>query len=99
MASPVTIGTSPLVITSRSNSRVDIRFQNIGETKIYLKKIPLTGTFTPVSLTDFEVVLIPLDDKGNTENMSEFSTNSIARFMAISDDTDGLLAIYETKTT
>lgn len=94
MASPLTIGTTATVVALVNKRRADIRFQNTSKNAIiYIKKIPITGGFTPVSETDYEVLL--LAGKGTTPGEA-FITNSVASFMAISDKTDGELAIYET---
>lgn len=113
MSSPLTIGTTAISVAIKTPRRVIIKFQNTGDTKIYLKKIPTKGTYTIVSPTDYEILLYPNlsqdnsngnSDKSNSNNkkytsvgIQTFNTNSIAGFMAISSEEGGLLAVYETK--
>jgi hypothetical protein len=95
MASPLTIGTTATVVALVNRSRVNIRFQNTSPTQvIYIKKIPLTGTYTAVSSTDYEVALQPVT--ALVEGGEAFETNSVASFMAISSAAAGVLAVYET---
>lgn len=106
MASPITIGTTAMVVALKSAARADIRFQNTGSSTIYIKKIPLSGAFSTVTSTDYEVKILPFtsedadeedDDRRRTGEGEAFETNSIAGFMAVSSSSHGLLAIYETK--
>lgn len=94
MASPITIGTTATVVVPINKRRSIIRFQNVGNTTIYVKKVPIEGLFTRVSHTDFEAKLLPTtsDDAGG----DAFETNSIASFMFISSAANGSVAIYET---
>jgi len=94
MASPVTVGTVASVVALKNVNRSIIRFQNVGTTTINLKKIPLSGPFSTVSTSDFEIQLFP--SSSNKEAGEAFETNSIASFMAISSSSGGALAIFET---
>jgi len=95
MASPVTIGTSAVVVVPVNKDRVSIRFQNTSATQtIYIKKIPLEGAFSVVSVTDYDVRMLP--DSSTGEGGEPFETSSIASFMAISSAAAGTIAIYET---
>lgn len=94
MANPIIIGTTAIVVASINKRRVDIRFQNVGTTTIYIKKIPISGAYSIVSTSDFEVKLLP--GSTDAESGEAFDTNSIASFMAVSSAANGSLAIYET---
>lgn len=110
MASPVMIGTTASVVVPINRRRADVRFQNTGDTIIYLKKFPLTGAYTVVSASDYEVMLTPAssssnnghgndDNNGNDHSKGvgeSFWTDSIASFMAVSSASGGSLSIYET---
>jgi hypothetical protein len=93
MTSPVTIGVTSIVVAPINSKRASIRFQNTGSAIIYIKKIPLTGSFSVVSPTDYEVELFPASS--SQEGGEAFETNSVASFMAIGSSTSSL-AIYET---
>lgn len=93
MASPLSIGTSAVTIAAVNTNRVLIRFQNTGATIIYIKRVPLTGYFTTVSPTDFEVMLA-IPAAGTVEF---FETNSASAFIAVSSAASGFLAVYETQ--
>jgi len=95
MASPITVGTTAIVVALANLSRADIRFQNTSLTQtIYLKRVPSTGLFTPVSTTDYDVRMLP--DSATGEGGEPFETNSVSAFQAISSAAAGTLAIYET---
>ena len=95
MASPLVVGTTVTVVAPVNRRRADIRFQNTSATQtVYLKKIPLTGTTTAVSTTDYEIRLLP--DSATDVAGEAFITNSIASFMAIATAAAGSLAVYET---
>lgn len=96
MASPLTIGTTASIIALVNTKRNSIRFQNTSSASqiIYIKKIPLTGTTTTVSPTDYDVRLFA---GVLAEGLEEaFETQSVASFMAISSAAAGTLAVYET---
>lgn len=94
MASPLTISTTASIVALVNKRRNSIRFQNSGTTTIYIKKIPIAGTTTTVSVTDYEVLLAPSTSAG--EAGEAFVTDSVASFMAISSAAAGILAVYET---
>ena len=94
MASPIIIGITPVTVVPINTKRSIVRLQNTGVTTITIKKIPLDGPFTPVSITDYDVLLGPLAAPG--EGGEAFETNSTASFMAIASAAAGSLAIYET---
>lgn len=95
MASPVTIGTTAIVVAPINKKRSLIRFQNTSATQvIYIKKVPITGTFTVVSAADYEVLLEPIT--ALVDGGDAFETNSVASFMAIASAAAGTLAVYET---
>ena len=94
MISPISIGAASTVVVPVNKSRVSLRFQNVGITNLRIKKVPMSGAFSLVSLTDFEVFLSP--SAGILESGEQFTTNSISSFMVISDIPGGALAMYET---
>jgi len=95
MASPITLGTTAIIVVPINKKRANIRFQNTSATQtVYIKKIPLTGPFTTVSITDYDVRMLP--DSATGEGGEPFETNSIASFMAIASAAAATLAIYET---
>jgi hypothetical protein len=94
MTSPIVVGVAAIVAVPIHKARSIVRFQNVGVTTIYLKKVPLSGAFSVVSPTDFEIILLPAT--GTAEGGDAFETNSIASFMAISSAAAGSLSIYET---
>jgi hypothetical protein len=95
MASPITVGTTAAVVVLQNLSREGVRFQNTSATQtIYLKRVPSSGLFTPVSATDYDVRMLP--DSATAEGGAPFSTNSVSAFQAISSAAAGVLAVYET---
>jgi len=95
MASPLVIGTTAVVIALVNKQRANIRFQNTSATQIiYIKKIPLTGTYTVVSATDYDLKMLP--DSATGEGGEPFETNSVCSFMAISSAAAGTIAVFET---
>lgn len=95
MANPKTIGTTKEKVATVNWDRAIIRFQNVGKKDIFIKKIPLSSSSTPVSDTDYQVKLHA--DPGESGKGDFFETNSINGFVAISVTPGSLLAIYETK--
>jgi len=94
MASPVIVGTSAIVVAPINKKRSNIRFQNTSTNIIYIKKIPLSGPYSVVSATDYEIQLFPASS--SQEGGEAFETNSIASFMAIAAGASSALAVYET---
>jgi hypothetical protein len=94
MASPITVGTAAIVVAPINTNRSNIRFQNTSSNIIYIKKIPLSGAYSVVSATDYEVQLFPASS--SQEGGEAFETNSIASFMAIAATAGSALAVYET---
>lgn len=68
MASPLTIGTTATVIAPKKTNRADLRLQNVGSTTLYIKKIPLSGGYSLVSSSDYEVMLTPTSSSNNSNN-------------------------------
>jgi len=95
MTSPISIGTTAIVVAPINKRRSIIRFQNTGKDSIFIKKIPITGNTSIVSDTNFEVELFP-ESASSKEGGQSFETNSIASFMAISSAAGNALAVYET---
>lgn len=93
MASPIVIGTTASVVVPINKNRAVVRFQNVGSSNIFIKKIPLEGAYSVVSHTDFEIDLFPASS--SQEGGEAFETNSIASFMAVGTGATSL-AIYET---
>jgi len=110
MASPISVGTTAIVVAPINQARALIRFQNTSAVSsssssssssappssniIYIKKIPLSGAYPVVSATNYDVRLFAGQIN---EGLSEiFETNSIASFMAVSSAASGVLAVYET---
>jgi len=97
MTSPITIGTTAIVVLPVNNRRADVRMQNTGTSSIYIKRIPLGAISTTVSSTDYEVLLGPsLGEAGESEAGEPFVTDSVAAFVAVSSAANGKLAIFET---
>lgn len=95
MASPIGVGVAASIVAVVNRNRADIRFQNTSATQtIYIKKIPLSGSVTTVSATDYEIRLLP--DSATDVAGEAFITNSVASFMAIATAAGGTLAVYET---
>lgn len=98
MASPVTVGTTAIVVVLAHANRASIRFQNTSATQtIYIKRIPSSGTYTVVSATDYDVRMLP--DSATGEGGAPFDTASTAAFMAVSSAASGSLAMFETTRT
>ena len=95
MVTPLVIGTTITKIASVNRDRAIVRFQNVGNKEVYIKKIPLGSTTTSVSSTDYQVKLHA--DPGASGKGDDFSTNSINGFVAISVNPGSDLVIYETK--
>jgi len=81
MTSPLSIGTTSIIVAPINRKRAILRMQNTGGKDIYVKKIPLSGLIVPVSATDYDVVVAATT--GNSEAVV-FETNSINAFQAIS---------------
>lgn len=95
MASPITVGTTAVVVANYNPNRGVIRFQNTGATgTIYMKKVRKSGTVVPPSPTDYEVLLSSATLA--VESGDAFETNSISKFMAVGSVAGCLLSIYET---
>lgn len=95
MASPLPIGIAVVVIAPVNRKRAGIRFQNTSATQtIYIKKIPRSGAYTPVSATDYEIRLLP--DSATDVAGEALQTNSTSSFEAIASAAGGLLAVCET---
>jgi hypothetical protein len=68
MTIPITVGSTPVLIAEHNSSRYSIRFQNVGETDIYIKKYEKCHCECEcrcnplVSSTDYEILLTD-DDK------------------------------------
>lgn len=89
MASPITVGTTPIVAITRNARRVLVHFQNTGNTTLYFSRAPIVP-----SPTNYEFLL---SGTGNEVNEATFSTNSISQFNVVSSRANGSLAIIETK--
>ena len=94
MTSPVVIGVVAAPVAPIRKNRGNIRFQNTGASLIYIKKVPIEGSFSVVSPTDYEIFLAP--SVLSAEAGDAFETDSISSFMAISSAIGGVLSIYET---
>jgi len=95
MASPLVVGTTSVVVAPINTSRASLQIQNTSATQtIYIKKIPISGSFTVVSATDYEMLLTPATATAAAGDA--FVTNSVASFMAIASAAGGAVAIYET---
>lgn len=95
MVSPIIVNIVPIVAVPINVRRAKIRFQNTGVSNLYLRKIPMTGAFSPPSIIDYDVLLAPaalLNEAGEA-----FITNSVASFAVISSIPGGILALYETQ--
>ena len=94
MTSPITVGTTAIIVAPANIRRNSIRFQNVGLTTINMKKIPLTGVVSTVSTSDFEAQLFGASTA--LEGGEAFTTDSTTGFMAISSAANGALAVFET---
>jgi len=93
MASPISMGTSAIVVIPSNVSRFGVRFQNVSATQIiYLKRIPTSGAYAIVSATDYDVRILP----SGSEDQDPFETKSTASFMAVASASGAHLAIFET---
>lgn len=97
MTSPMIVSSIPILIAEHNSKRFSIRFQNVGETPIYIKKYegchcececkcqPL------VSSTDYEILLPPA-----TSTLSVVTVKATDAFYAVDAvGTVANLAIYE----
>ena len=91
--SPVTVNTHASVVVASNINRKSIRFQNTGNTNIYIKKNTYHDSI--ISHTDYEVLLTPATSP--SEAGEAFETESIHSFSAISTCNGGILAIFETE--
>lgn len=98
MANPFTVGTSPIVAITKNLKRVDVRFQNVGETTLYFARSPIVPT-----PTNYEFSIVGVKSPGESgkgePNDANFITNSTAQFNVVSSGAGGLLAIFETRRT
>ena len=78
----ISVGQTPIKVANYSPNRDSIRFQNAGDTFIYLQRIPLQGAYNNVSSSDFEVVLAPLNSQSGSPEV--FETHSILAYQAVS---------------
>ena len=77
----ISIGQTPIQVANLNLNRVYIRFQNAGDTVIYLQRIPLQGAYSNVSPTSFEVVLVPLNSQSGSPEV--FETRSMLAYQAV----------------
>ena len=95
MTNPKEISTIKVKIASVNMDRAIIRFQNVGNKVIYIKKIPLGKSTTSISDSNYQIKLNA--DPGNSGKGDFFETNSVNAFVAISENPGSELSIYETK--
>ena len=91
MATPITVGTTPIIAIARNIKRYQVRFQNVGSTTLYFYRMPGIPSETNYK---FKLSGIP----GESDNKIEDSiiTNSISQFNVVSSGANGKLAIFET---
>jgi len=95
MASPIVVGTTAIIAVPKNTSRALLRLQNTSSTQtIYIKRIPLSGVYSVVSATDYDLRMLP--DSVTGEGGEPFETASINSFMVIASASGGSLAIFET---
>jgi len=88
MATPLAVSTSPIVAIARNLSRVNVQFQNTGNTTLYFARAPIVPTST-----NYEFLL---SGTGNAANEATLTTNSVSQFNVVSSGANGVLAIFET---
>lgn len=90
MATPITVGTTPIVAIKSNLQRYQVRFQNTGSTTLYFYRMPGIP-----SEDNFEFKLS--GTPGQSEKVEEsFITNSVKQFNVVSSGANGELAIFET---
>ena len=77
----IAVGQGPIKVANVNPYRNTIRFQNAGDSLIYLKRIPLHGTYTDVSSSNFEVVLAPFNSQNGSPEV--FETSSMLAYQAV----------------
>lgn len=77
----ISVGQTPVQVAKLNTHRVSIRFQNVGDTFIYLQRIPLQGAYSNISSSNFEVALAPLNSQ--TGSPEVFETRSMLAYQAI----------------
>ena len=98
----ISVGTSPVSVVAQNISRVKIFLQNVGESKIYCTK-QKNGAVRSPSLTDYDFMLVPIKEAGQSDNIKEASSvsekeiYSIGGIKAISEDKGSELAYFETE--
>lgn len=91
MATPITVGTTPIVAIGRNIARYQVRFQNTGSSDLYFYRMPGIP-----SETNFEFKIEASPGKSG-KGINEFViTNSISQFNVVSSKAGGELAIFET---
>lgn len=95
MASPITVGTTPVLLITVNTKRKNVIFQNNGKEEIYVKRWP-PGTPAPIpSATNYDFILCPDKEEG-TLCGEIFSTESISAFVAVSGKNTAPVGVTET---
>lgn len=110
MATPITVGATPIIAILKNKRRASVKFQNTGTTTLYFFRSPGVPTSS-----NYEFLLKPAGqnnssgnsgngngnsgDNNNSAEMNEAfaETRSTAQFNVVSSAAGGQLAIFETK--
>lgn len=98
----IEITTTSKVIFEKNINRVKLFLQNVGEEKIYCTK-QKNGTVREPSPTDYDFMLVPIDEAGESGKVKEASSVSqieicsIGGIKAICEEDTSKLAYFETE--
>lgn len=97
----INIGLTPVTVVSQNIKREKIFLQNVGEEKIYCTK-QINGVVRNPSSEDYDFMLVPITEAGESNNIKEASSISekeiktIGGIKAISKKDGSELAYFET---
>ena len=95
MASPVIVGTTPVLLIPVNVSRKNVVIQNTGTNDVYIKRWP-PGTVQPVpSASNYDFVLMAKPGEGNKEDWI-FQTESVSAFVGVAATQTTTVAVMET---
>lgn len=92
----------PVTVASQNIHRVKIFLQNVGDNKIYCTK-QKNGVVRTPSSTDYDFMLVPIKEAGQSGNVkdasevSQLEIRSIGGIRAISEEKGSELAYFETE--
>jgi len=96
MASPATIGTTPILVVGKNFRRAKLYLQNEGVTTLYFKR-QLTHLIDNPFSTNYDFAIEPMATGGANAIPREYV--SIDPLMVVSSAAAGVLAFYETEYT